>query len=112
MDEALTEEEKVEQRLGKPIYDIMRCYDGTIRAVKLINGVLIDPSLPKENEVDEKKPKKKVISIQDRLHGKVEDFISALEGQVDDFVDNDYKDHISFYNHYQRNHLLVLQQLK
>ena len=93
-----TEEEKVEQRIGKPIYDIMKCHDGATRAVPLVNGVLIDPSLPKKGEVDEKQPKKKVVSIQDRLHGKVEDFVSVLEGQVDDFVSSDYKLRYDVYN--------------
>ena len=55
IDEALTEEEKVEQRLGKPIYDLMRCYDGATRAVPVINGVKVDPTLPKESELSEKK---------------------------------------------------------
>ena len=59
IDEALTEEEKVEQRLGKPIYDILRCHDGVTRAVPLVNGVKIDPTLPKENELSEKKMVKK-----------------------------------------------------
>ena len=102
-DEALTEEEKVEQRLGKPIYDIMKCYDGTTRAVPIINGVMVDPSLPKNGDGSEKKDVEKKsrpkISIQDRLQGKVEDFISAIEGQVDDFVDSDYKMKYNPYNH-------------
>ena len=59
IDEALTEEEKVEQ-LGKPLYDLMKCYDGATRAVPIINGVKIDPSLPKDGELSEKKdPEKK-----------------------------------------------------
>ena len=99
MDEALTEEEKVEQ-LGKPLYDIMKCYDGATRAVPVINGVKVDPSLPKKGEIEkEEKSKKKVISIQDRLQGKVEDFISAVEGKADDFVDSDYKMKYDPYNH-------------
>ena len=88
IDEALTEEEKVEQRLGKPIYDIMKCYDGVTRAVPLVNGVKIDPSLSKKGDLSEKenaeKKSRPKISIQDRLQNKVEDFISAIEGQVDD----------------------------
>jgi hypothetical protein len=99
IDEALTEEEKVEQRLGKPIYDIMKCYDGVTRAVPLVNGVKIDPSLPEKGEVSEEKPKKNVVSIQDRLQNKVEDFISIIEAQVDDFVDSDYKMKYDPYNH-------------
>ena len=103
IDEALTEEEKVEQRLGKPIYDIMKCHDGATRAVPVINGVMIDPSLPKESELSNKKDAQKKsqpkISIQDRLQGKVEDFISAVEGRADDFVDSDYKMKYDPYNH-------------
>ena len=53
IDEALTEEEKVEQ-LGKPLYDIMKCYDGATRAVPIINGVMVDPTLPKKGDVSEK----------------------------------------------------------
>ena len=98
-DEALTEEEKVEQ-FGKPLYDLMKCYDGATRAVPIINGVKVDPTLPKKDEIEKKeKSKKKVISIQDRLQGKVEDFISAVEGKADDFVDSDYKMKYDPYNH-------------
>ena len=100
IDEALTEEEKVEQRLGKPIYDLMRCHDGATRAVRVIDGVKIDPTLPKENELsekDEKKTKSK-ISIQDRIQNQVEDFVSVLEGQVDDFASSDYKLKYDVYN--------------
>ena len=102
-DEALTEEEKVEQRLGKPIYDIMRCHDGATRAVRVIDGVKVDPTLPKESELSNKKDAQKKsqpkISIQDRLQGKVEDFISVVEGKADDFVDSDYKMKYDPYNH-------------
>ena len=101
-DEALTEEEKVEQ-LGKPLYDIMKCYDGATRAVPIINGVMVDPTLPKDGDVSEKKDAEKKsqpkISIQDRLLGKVEDFISAVEGQADDFIDSGYKMKYDAYNH-------------
>jgi hypothetical protein len=103
IDEALTEEEKVEQRLGKPIYDIMKCNDGATRAVPVINGVMIDPTLPKNGDLSEKqdleKKSRPKISIQDRLRNKVEDFISAVEGQADDFVDSDYKMKYDPYNH-------------
>ena len=101
-DEALTEEEKVEQ-LGKPLYDLMKCYDGATRAVPIINGVMVDPTLPKESELSDKKDSEKKIkpkiSIQDRLQNKVEDFISAVEGQADDFVDSGYKMKYDPYNH-------------
>ena len=87
--------------MSKQLYDIMRCADGVTRACKLIDGVLIDPSIEvveKEKKEVKEKPKK-VISIQERLQGKVEDFISAIEGQVDDFVDSDYKMKYNPYNH-------------
>ena len=78
MDEALTEEEKVEQRLGKPIYDLMKCYDGATRAVPIINGVKVDPSLPKESELSKKKDGEKKTkpktSIQDRIQNQGEDY--------------------------------------
>ena len=85
--------------MTKPVYDIMKCHDGATRAVPVINGVMIDPTLPKDNKITEEQPKKKVVSIQDRLQGKVEDFISVVEGQVDDFVDSDYKMKYDAYNH-------------
>ena len=101
-DEALTEEEKVE-RLGKPLYDLMKCYDGATRAVPIINGVMVDPTLPKESELSDKKDSEKKIkpkiSIQDRLQNKVEDFISAVEGQADNFVNSGYKMKYDPYNH-------------
>ena len=87
--------------MTKPVYDIMKCADGTTRACLLVDGVLIDPSLEvveKEKKEVKEKPKK-VISIQERLQGKVEDYISAIEGQVDDFVDSDYKMKYNPYNH-------------
>ena len=100
-DEALTEEEKVEQ-LGKPLYDLMKCYDGATRAVPIINGVKVDPSLPKESELSEKKDGEKKtkpkINIQDRIQNQVEDYVSTLEGQVDDFVSSDYKLKYDVYN--------------
>ena len=87
--------------MTKPVYDIMKCADGATRACLLVDGVLIDPSLEvveKEKKEVKEKPKK-VISIQERLQGKVEDFISAIEGQVDDFVDSNYKMKYVPYNH-------------
>jgi hypothetical protein len=89
--------------MTKPVYDIMKCVDGVTRACKLVDGVLIDPSLPKNGDVSDKtdaeKKSRPKISIQDRLQNKVEDFISAVEGQVDDFVDSDYKMKYDVYNH-------------
>ena len=83
--------------MTKPIYDIMLCADGSTRAVEVINGVKVDPSLEdvkKQEALDKKNDEKKTrpkISIQDRIQNQVEDFISGLEGQVDDFIDSDYK---------------------
>ena len=89
--------------MTKPVYDIMKCVDGVTRACKLVDGVLIDPSLSKNGDVSDKtdaeKKSRPKISIQDRLQNKVEDFISAVEGQVDDFVDSDYKMKYDVYNH-------------
>jgi len=86
--------------MTKPVYDLMKCHDGVTRACKLVDGVLVDPSLPDEaSVVVEEQPKKKVVSIQDRLQGKVETFISSIEGQVDDFIDSDYKMKYDVYNH-------------
>ena len=102
-DEVLTEEEKVEQRLGKPIYDIMVCADGGTRAVLIEDGVKKDPTLKAvekaQKEKDkEDKPKKIVVSIQDRIDGVVEQFISVIESKVDDFIDGEYKLKYDVYN--------------
>ena len=81
----------------KPIYDLMLCADGATRAVPVINGVKVDPSLEtvkKQEALDKKNDEKKSrpkISIQDRIQNQVEDFISVVEGQADDFVDSGYK---------------------
>ena len=90
--------------MTKPVYDIMRCADGITRAVPVIDGVKVDPTLAavekEKAEIAKKDEKpKKVISIQDRLQGKVEDYISAVEGQADDFVDSGYKMKYDPYNH-------------
>jgi hypothetical protein len=88
----------------KQIYEIMTCADGVTRAVAVVDGEMIDPSIEiaaekeKEEADAEKKPVAK-ISIQDRMKNKVEDFISAIEGQVDDFIDSDYKMIYDGYNH-------------
>ena len=88
--------------MTKPIYDIMKCHDGATRAVPVIDGVLIDPTLPKESELSEKKDAEKKIkpknSIQDRIQNQVENYVSALEAQVDDFINNDYKLKYDVYN--------------
>ena len=83
--------------MTKSIYDIMLCADGSTRAVEVINGVKVDPSLEdvkKQEALDKKNDEKKTrpkISIQDRIQNQVEDFISVVEGQADDFVDSGYK---------------------
>ena len=105
MNEALTEEEKVEKTFGKPLYDIMLCADGSTRAVKVVNGERIDPTFDsvKKQKVSEKKDVEKKtrpkLSIQDRIQNQVENFISAIEGKVDDYIDNDYKSKYDCYSH-------------
>ena len=61
--------------MTKPVYDLMVCADGATRAVPVINGVKVDPTLKAVEEAQKEKdkeenPKKRVISIQDRLQGK------------------------------------------
>jgi|TARA_B100000315_G_scaffold17265_1_gene15350 hypothetical protein len=89
--------------MSKQIYDLMVCADGVTRAVPVVHGFRIDPSLPKNSDDSEKKDVEKKsrpkISIQARLQNKVEEFISAVEGQVDDFIDSDYKMKYDVYNH-------------
>ena len=109
MEEALTEEKKVEHRYGKSLYDIMLCADGTTQAVEIVNGVKVDPTFKstfkvvKKQELSEKKDgEKKIrpkISIQDRIQNQVEDYISAIEGKVDDYIDNNYKSKYDCYSH-------------
>ena len=83
--------------MTKPIYDIMKCHDGVTRAVLVINGVKVDPTLEavkKQEALDKKEAEKKTrpkLSIQDRIQNQVEDFISVVEAQADDFVDSGYK---------------------
>ena len=82
------------------IYEIMKCNDGVTRAVKVVNGVKIDPSVVDESVVEvEEKSTKPVVSIQDRLHSKVEDYISSIEERVDDYIDSGYKMKYDVYNH-------------
>tara|TARA_Y100001951_G_scaffold40633_1_gene32185 strand:+ start:141 stop:992 length:852 start_codon:yes stop_codon:yes gene_type:complete len=71
---------------------IKLCNDGVTRAVEIKDGVIVDPSLEKEAEkkVIEKKRKPK-ISIQGRIQNQVENFVSEIEGQVDDFISSNYK---------------------
>ena len=83
--------------MSKPIYDLMVCADGATRAVPVINGVKVDPTLEvvkKQEDLEKKEAEKKIrpkLSIQDRIQNQVEDFISVVEGQADDFVDSGYK---------------------
>ena len=88
--------------MTKPVYDIMKCHDGTTQAVKLVGGVMVDPTLPKDGDLSEKKDAEKKIkpknSIQDRIQNQVENYVSALEAQVDDFINNDYKLKYDVYN--------------
>ena len=82
------------------IYEIMKCNDGVTRAVKVVNGVKIDPSVVDESVVEvEEKSTKPVVSIQDRLHSKVEGYISSIEERVDDYIDSGYKMKYDVYNH-------------
>ena len=91
--------------MSKQIYDIMICADGSTRAVEVINGVMTDPTIidvKKQAALDKKELEKKSrpkISIQDRLQGKVEDFISIIESRVDDYIDSNYKLKYDVYNH-------------
>ena len=86
--------------MTKPIYDIMKCHDGATRAVPVIDGVLIDPTLPKtEKEEKKEETTKPKVSIQDRIQNVVENFISAIEGEVDKFIDTNYKGKYDPYNH-------------
>lgn len=89
--------------MSKQLYDLMVCADGATRAVPVVHGSKIDPSLSKDSDDSEKKDVEKKtrpkLSIQERLQGKVEDFISVIEGQVDDYIDSDYKLKYDVYNH-------------
>ena len=85
----------------KKLYDITLCADGVTRACEIVDGKIIDPSFkttfnkPKKEETKEK-PK---VNIQDRIRDQVEDYISAIEGKVDDFIDNEYKLKYDCYTH-------------
>ena len=87
----------------KTEYDLMLCDDGVTRAVPIVNGVKEDPSLKEKQAASEKlkheKKSQPKISIQDRIQGKVEDYISEIEGKVDDFINSNYKIKYEPYNH-------------
>ena len=90
--------------MKKTEYDIMRCQDGVTRAVPIIDGSMVDPSIKimeeqKAEEIKKDEKPKRVISLQDRLQSTVEDMISAVEGKVDDFIDSGYKIKYEAYNH-------------
>ena len=76
----------------------MLCDDGITRAVPIVNGMKQDPSLnkPKEKKKEEK-PEKPKISIQDRINNQVYDFVSSIEGVIDDFIVSNYKLKHDFY---------------
>ena len=82
----------------KKEYDLMLCDDGITRAVPIVNGMKQDPSLnkPKEKKKEEK-PEKPKISIQDRINNQVYDFVSSIEGVIDDFIVSNYKLKHDFY---------------
>jgi hypothetical protein len=65
--------------------------------LKLIRAYQKPAMILKKKDVEKKSRPK--ISIQARLQNKVEEFISAVEGQVDDFIDSDYKMKYDVYNH-------------
>ena len=88
--------------MTKPVFDLMLCADGTTRAVPVINGVKIDPSIQKVEEEEKKKEKpKRVVSIQDRIREQVETFIGQIEGKSDDFINSDFKMKYDCYSHLQ-----------
>ena len=84
----------------KKLYDIMLCADGVTRSCEVVNGQVIDPSFKStfKKPKEEKKEKPKV-NIQDRIREQVEDYISAIEGKVDDYIDNNYKSKYDCYGH-------------
>jgi len=86
----------------KKVYDLMICDDGTTRAVEVVNGVMVDPTKgkPKVEEKEEKKEKPKV-NIQQRIREQVEDFVSGIEGKIDDFINSDFKMKYDCYTHLQ-----------
>jgi hypothetical protein len=87
----------------KEVYDVMLCQDGVSRAVPVVNGVKIDPTftstLTKPEKPKEEKKEKPKINIQDRIREQVENYISAVEGVVDDYIDSGYKNKYDCYTH-------------
>ena len=91
--------------VSKLVFDLMLCADGTTRAVPVINGVRVDPTLEKaaveEKETKDKKSKK-VVSIQDRIGGQVETYVGEIEGKSDDFINSDFKMKYDCYAHLEK----------
>jgi len=88
--------------MEKILYDIMKCDDGVTRAVPIINGLPVDPTFvsmdeKKKIEKEETKSEKPKVSIQERIQNQVYDFVSHIEGIVDDFTDSDYTMKYDFY---------------
>ena len=85
-------------------HEIMLCEDGVTRAVEVVNGTPIDPSLgslkkAREEAVKEVKKEKPKVSIQDRINEQVSGYIGEIEGKVDDFIGSDFKDKYDCYAH-------------
>ena len=85
-------------------HEIMLCEDGVTRAVEVVKGTLIDPSLgslkkAREEAVKEVKKAKPKVSIQDRINEQVSGYIGEIEGKVDDFIGSDFKDKYDCYAH-------------
>jgi len=81
-------------------YDIIICADGVTRAVPVVNGINVDPSLGLEIVVEEEeKTPRKVVSIQDRITNQIEVFVSMVEGIIDDFTDSDFTLNYDCYKH-------------
>ena len=93
--------------MSKQVYEIMLCEDGVTRAVEVVKGTLIDPSLgslkkAKEEEAKETKEVKKEkpkVSIQQRINDQVSGYIGEIEGKVDDFINSDFKEKYDCYAH-------------
>ena len=85
-------------------HEIMLCEDGVTRAVEVVKGTLIDPSLgslkkAREEEAKEVKKEKPKVSIQQRINEQVSGYIGEIEGKVDDFINSDFKEKYDCYAH-------------
>ena len=85
-------------------HEIMLCEDGVTRAVEVVKGTLIDPSLgslkkAKEEAAKEVKKEKPKVSIQQRINEQVSGYIGEIEGKVDDFINSDFKEKYDCYAH-------------